>query len=162
MNKKIISLIIGSLTTISLLTGCAASSEQTVQSTTQNTTNTAHAAENTQNQANGSASSPNDELSKAFNDELTGFNTIEQDVKKNHFTDAQKLADQLHETFHMAIVPPLTDKKGKDYAEDIHNKYDELQDAVKSKNTTKIAELIKVNRDNLDTVANILGVSIKK
>lgn len=155
MNKKIVRLIIGSLTTISLLTGCAASSKQTAQ-------NTAHAAENTQNQANDSASSSNGELSKTFNDELTGFTTIEQDIKKNDFADAQKLADQLHETFHMSIVPPLTDKKGKDYAEDIHNKYDELQDAVKSKDTSKIAELIKVNRDNLDTVANILGVSIKK
>lgn len=156
MNKKIISLIIGSLTTISLLAGCAPSSKQTTQSTAQSTQNTI------QNQTNNSASSSNNELSKAFNDELDGFTTIEQDVKKNDFTDAQKLADQLHETFHMAIVPPLTDKKGKDYAESIHGKYDELQDAVKSKDTAKIAELIKVNRDNLDTVANVLGVSIKK
>ncbi|MED1472835.1 hypothetical protein [Bacillus salipaludis] len=60
-----------------------------------------------------------------------------------------------------AILPPLTEKKGKTYAEDIHGKYDELQDAITSKNRAKIVELIKVNRDNLDTVAKILGISLK-
>jgi hypothetical protein len=36
-----------------------------------------------------------------------------------------------------------------------------LQDTVTSKNSSKIAQLIKVNRDNLNTVAKILGVSLK-
>ncbi len=63
--------------------------------------------------------------------------------------------------FHAAILPLLKAKKGNTYAENIHSKYDELQDAVTSKNNTKIAELIKVNRDNHDTVGKILGVSLK-
>ncbi|MBP0725312.1 hypothetical protein J5Y03_08925 [Bacillus sp. RG28] len=100
-------------------------------------------------------------LTKAFQDELNGFTKIEQDVKNKNFGDATTIADNLHNEFHAAILPPLKDKKGTAYAEEIHGKYDELQDAIKSKNPTKIAELIKVNRDNLHTVANILGVSIK-
>jgi len=103
----------------------------------------------------------NSALAKAFEDELNGFTKIEQDVKNNDYKDATAIADNLHNEFHAAILPPLKDKKGTTYAEEIHGKYDELQDAIKSKNPTKIAELIKVNRDNLHTVANILGVSIK-
>lgn len=45
-----------------------------------------------------------------------------------------------------SILPPLKAKKGETYAENIHGKYDELQDAVASKNTSNITELIKVNR----------------
>lgn len=100
-------------------------------------------------------------LAKAFQDELNGFSTIEQDVKKGDYTSATALASNLHDEFHAAILPPLTEKKGKTYAEDIHGKYDELQDAVTSKDNIKIAELIKVNRDNLNTVAKILGISLK-
>jgi hypothetical protein len=103
----------------------------------------------------------NQSLTNAFQDELNGFTTIEQDVNKGDYTSATTLAGNLHDEFHAAILPPLTDKKGKSYAEDIHGKYDELQDAITSKNNSKIAELIKVNRDNLNTVAKILGVSIK-
>jgi hypothetical protein len=103
----------------------------------------------------------NQSLTNAFQDELNGFTTIEQDVNKGDYTSATTLAGNLHDEFHAAILPPLTDKKGKTYAEDIHGKYDELQDAITSKNNSKIAELIKVNRDNLNTVAKILGVSIK-
>jgi hypothetical protein len=105
---------------------------------------------------------PQSALAKAFQDELNGFTKIEQDVRNNNFDDAKKIADNLHNEFHAAILPPLKDKKGTTYAEDIHGKYDELQDAISSKNPTKIAESIKVNRDNLHTVANILGVTIKK
>ena len=106
-------------------------------------------------------SKSNSALAKAFQDELNGFTKIEQDVKNNDYKDATAIADNLHNEFHAAILPPLKDKKGTTYAEDIHGKYDELQDAIKSKNPTKITEMIKVNRDNLHTVANILGVSIK-
>ncbi|AJA46944.1 hypothetical protein CPAST_c08440 [Clostridium pasteurianum DSM 525 = ATCC 6013] len=174
MNKKIIGVLIASLTSIYLFAGCSNPSKQAAQNTTQtahaaakntehNSESTNHASENTShNQASNSETSSKDALNKAFTDELTGLATIEQDVKKNDFTDAEKLAQQLHEKFHMEIVPALADKKGKDYAEDIHSKYHELQDAVKSKDTAKIAELIKVNRDNLDTTANILEISIKK
>lgn len=100
-------------------------------------------------------------LEKAFQDELNGFTTIEQDVQKGDYTSANTLAGNLHDEFHAAILPPLTAKKGKTYAEDIHGKYDELQDAITSKNNTKITEMIKVNRDNLNTIAPILAVSLK-
>ncbi|MDP4147587.1 MAG: hypothetical protein Q8936_24490 [Bacillota bacterium] len=100
-------------------------------------------------------------ITNAIKDELNGFTTIEQDVKKGDYNTATTVANKLHDKFHSFILPPLKEKKGETYAEDIHGKYDELQDAISSKSTTKITELIKVNRDNLKTVSKILGVSIK-
>ncbi|MCO7175489.1 hypothetical protein ACFP7A_06275 [Sporolactobacillus kofuensis] len=101
-------------------------------------------------------------LPKAFEDELNGFKTIEKDVKKKDFKSATSVANNLHNVFHMHIVPPLKEKKGAAYAEEIHGKYDELQDAVKSQNPSEITKLIKINRENLVKVAKILGVSLNK
>lgn len=92
---------------------------------------------------------------------LMALQPIEQNINKGDYSSANTLAGNLHDKFHAAILPPLTAKKGKTYAEDIHGKYDELQDAVTSKNNSKIAELIKVNRNNLNTIASIVGVSLK-
>ena len=103
----------------------------------------------------------NQSLTTAFQDELNGFTTIENDVNEGDFKTASAVADNLHNEFHAAILPPLKDKKGETYAENIHGKYDELQDAVASKDKTKIAQMIKVNRDNLNMAAKILGVSLK-
>ncbi|WCK53168.1 hypothetical protein PP175_17390 [Aneurinibacillus sp. Ricciae_BoGa-3] len=100
-------------------------------------------------------------LEKAFADELNGLAKMEQDANKGDIKNDAALADQLHEEFHAAILTPLKAKKGNTYAEDIHGKYDELQDAVKKQDKNKILELVKVNRDNLHKVADILGVKIK-
>jgi hypothetical protein len=100
-------------------------------------------------------------LKQAFQDELDGFTTVEKDVSKGDYKSAKTLAGKLHDEFHAEILPPLKDKKGETYAENIHGKYDELQDAISSEDTKKISQLVKVNRDNLHTVAKILGVSIK-
>ncbi len=101
-------------------------------------------------------------LAQAFEDELNGFTAIENDINKGNYPDATTLANNLHDEFHAAILPPLKAKKGDAYAENVHSKYDELQDAIKDKDTDKIAQLIKVNRDNLHTVASILGVQLPK
>ncbi len=120
-----------------------------------------HEAGSEHNQA-GTTAPKQDQIQKAFQDELNGLTTVEQDIKKGDYQNASLIADQLHEEFHAVILPPLTEKKGKEYAEDIHGKYDELQDAIKQKNKANITQLVKVNRDNLQTVADILGISLKK
>jgi uncharacterized membrane protein YvbJ len=51
-------------------------------------------------------------------------------------------------------------KKGKTYAENIHEKYDELEAAIASKNKSKVRKLIQENRENIKTIAPILGVSL--
>ncbi len=161
MNKKIITLLIGTALTFSL-TACGAS--QNNQSQSKNTTQNNSTSKSSQdNSMSGMKmdNKGNQSLTKAFQEELNGFTTIEQDINKGDYTSATTLANTLHDEFHAAILPPLTTKKGKTYAEDIHGKYDELQDAITSKNNSKIAELIKVNRDNLNTIAPILGVSLK-
>lgn len=100
-------------------------------------------------------------LTKAFQDEFAGFSIIDQDVKKGDYQHAGTIANNLHDEFHASILPPLKDMKGAAYAEDIHGKYDALQDAISSKNNTKITEMLQVNRNNLSTTAKILGVSLK-
>jgi hypothetical protein len=100
-------------------------------------------------------------LKQAFQDELDGFTAVNKDVSKGDYKSAKTLAGKLHDEFHAEILPPLKAKKGEAYAENIHGKYDELQDAISNEDTSKIAELIKVNRDNLHNVAKILGVSIQ-
>lgn len=100
-------------------------------------------------------------LLTAFQDELKGLTSIEQETKQADYKSATSLANQLHDEFHVRILPPLKAKKGANYAEKIHGKYDELQDAIMSKDRTKIKELIKVNRENLKTVAKILSVPLK-
>lgn len=145
MNKKILSAVIGTIILLASITGCG--SQPSTQDTKQQT-------------QIDSTKSAKEQLSKAIQSELNGFITIEQDVNKGNFKDAATIADQLHNEFHAAILSPLKEKKGESYAEDIHGKYDELQDAVKDQDTTKILNLIKVNRENLSKIADILGVTI--
>jgi uncharacterized lipoprotein YehR (DUF1307 family) len=153
MIKKIFTVIVGAILVISLA-GCGTSPSN-------NKSQNKSASKSSQDKSMKGMKMGNQSLTKAFQDELNGFTTIENDVKKGDYKSATTVANNLHEEFHAAILPPLKDKKGETYAEDIHGKYDELQDAVASKNNTKIAEMIKVNRDNLNTVAKILGVSLK-
>jgi hypothetical protein len=147
MMKKMFVVIIGALMAISLV-GCGTSENKSASKPKQDNS--------MKGMKMGDAS-----LKKAFQDELNGFTTIENDVNKGDYQSATTLASSLHDEFHAAILPPLKQMKGETYAENIHGKYDELQDAVTSKDKTKIAQLIKVNRDNLYTVAKILGVSLK-
>lgn len=99
-------------------------------------------------------------LTRPFSDMLYGFTKIEKYVARGDYASAKTISHNLYDEFHDVILPPLTAKKGKAYSEDIHRKYDELEDAIRSKNKSKITELIKVNRDNLKTIAPILGVSL--
>jgi uncharacterized lipoprotein len=160
MNKKIFVVLMGASLVLSLA-GCGTSQNNNKSENKSSTQSSQSPKSNQDNSMKGMKMENQPPLAKAFQDELGGFTTIEQDVQKGDYTSANTLAGNLHDEFHAAILPPLTEKKGKTYAEDIHGKYDELQDAITSKNNTKIAELIKVNRDNLDTVAKILSVSLK-
>ncbi|CRK81221.1 hypothetical protein [Neobacillus massiliamazoniensis] len=159
MNKKIFVPIMGAFLVLSLA-GCG-TSQTTNKSENKSSNQSSQASKSNEDHSMKGMKMDNQPLEKAFQDELNGFTTIEQDIQKGDYKSANTLAGNLHDEFHAAILPPLTDKKGKAYAEDIHGKYDELQDAITSKDTSKIAELIKVNRDNLNTAAQILGVTLK-
>jgi hypothetical protein len=156
MNKKMIATI--GLISLLGLAGCSTSSHKDNSSMSGMSKKEMKNMNDTKHQA----SKVNSPLNQAFNDELDGFTKIEQDVKKKDFQDATNLANKLHDEFHAAILPPLKAKKGATYAENIHGKYDELQDAITSKDVTKMNQLIKVNRDNLHTVAKILNVNLNK
>ncbi|NRD78070.1 hypothetical protein HPT25_11800 [Bacillus sp. BRMEA1] len=154
MRKKMIAFISGALLLFGLA-GCGTS-----QSNNQSQ-NTASSKSSHDHSSMKGMDMGDQSLTKAFQDELKGFTTIEQDIKKGDYKSATTVATNLHDEFHAAILPPLKDKKGETYAENIHGKYDSLQDAIVSKDHSKIAEMIKVNRDNLISVAKILGVSVQ-
>ncbi len=115
---------------------------------------------NMSNTTQGQSSSDASPLKQAFQDQLNGFTTIQDDIKNGNYSDATAVANKLHDEFHAVILPPLKAKKGDAYAEAIHSKYDALQDAIAAKDTAKINSLVKINRDNLHTVASILGISL--
>lgn len=154
MNNKIITAMIGVIVVL-FLTGCGTSQNNNAA---QSATKDSMKGMSMKGMSMGGSQKP---LSKAFQDELDGFTTIGQDIKKADFKSAVSLANHLHDEFHAVILPPLKAKKGENDAEAIHGKYDELQDAITNKNNTKITELIKVNRDNLKTAAQVLGVPLK-
>ncbi|MCM2532596.1 hypothetical protein NDK43_09625 [Neobacillus pocheonensis] len=99
-------------------------------------------------------------LTAPFSDLLYGFTAIKKYVAKGDYDSATTLSNNLYDEFHDAILPSLTAKKGRTYAENIDRKYDELDAAISNKNKLKITELIKENRDNLKTIGPILGVSV--
>lgn len=99
-------------------------------------------------------------LTAPFSDLLYGFAAMEKYVANGDYNSARTLSRNLYDEFHDAILPSLTAKKGKSYAEQIDRKYDELDEALSKKNKSKITELIKKNRSNLKTIAPILGVSV--
>jgi hypothetical protein len=156
MNKKLIATI--GLVSILGLAGCSSSSHKDNSSMSGMSKQEMKNMNDTQHQA----SKVNSPLNQAFNDELNGFTKIEQEIKKKDYKDANNLATKLHDEFHASILPPLKAKKGATYAENIHGKYDELQNAITSKDVTKMNQLIKVNRDNLHTAAKILNVKLNK
>lgn len=141
MNKKLLAAVIGVLLVVGL-SGCG----------------TSKTANQSMDNMKMDSKQP---LMKAFMDELNGFTTIEQDIKKGDYKNAATIANNLHDEFHAVILPPLKAKKGANYAENIHGKYDELQDAINGKNNVNIEAKIKLNRDNLHTIAGVLGVTIK-
>ncbi|MBI0580437.1 hypothetical protein IEC97_24115 [Neobacillus cucumis] len=99
-------------------------------------------------------------LTAPFSDLLYGFSAIEKYVAKGDYDNATTLSRNLYDEFHDAILPPLTVKKGKTYADNVDRKFDELTEAISNKNQSKIPNLIKENRNNLKTIAPILGVSV--
>lgn len=100
-------------------------------------------------------------VEQAFQDELNGLATIETDVSTGNYTDATTVANTIHEEFHTVIFPPLKEKKGQAYADNIHTKYDQLQNAIKTQNSKDIAKLLKTNQDTLYNIAPMVGVSLK-
>jgi hypothetical protein len=99
-------------------------------------------------------------LTRPFSDMLYGFSKMEKFVENGNYADAKILSRNLSDEFHETILPPLIVKKGKAYADHIHGKYDELEEAINHKNKSKIRKLIKENRQNFKTIAPILGVSL--
>jgi hypothetical protein len=99
-------------------------------------------------------------LSTPFADMFYGFRLMDKLVANEDYDAAKTLSRNLDDEFHDAILPSITAKKGKPFADGIDGKYDQLTEAISNKNKSKIRELITVNRNNLKKIAPMLGVSV--
>ena len=99
-------------------------------------------------------------LSTPFVDMFYGFKMMDKFIAHEDYASAKTLSRNLDDEFHDAILPPLIAKKGKTFAAGIDAKYDELTEAISQKNKPQIHKLIVENRNNLKTIAPILGVSV--
>jgi hypothetical protein len=99
-------------------------------------------------------------MARPFSEMLYGFSKMEKFVANGDYADAQTLSRNLSDEFHETILPSLIVKKGKKYADRIHVKYDELEQAIDRKDQPKITKLIKENQENFKKIAPMLGVSV--
>jgi molecular chaperone GrpE (heat shock protein) len=120
-----------------------------------------HSHESHHHSGETNANPDNAQVEKAIKDELNGLANIENKVNKNDFQSAGAQFEQLHEEYHSAVLPPIEAKNTK-LAEDMHSKFDELEDAINGKDKAKTLNMIKENRDNLYQAAKELGISLNK
>ncbi|MDR4946598.1 hypothetical protein [Neobacillus cucumis] len=99
-------------------------------------------------------------LSTPFHDMFYGFRMMDKFIAHEDYASAKILSRNLDDEFHDAILPSLIAKKGKTFAGGIDAKYDELTEAISQKNKPRIRKLIVENRNNIKTIAPMLGVSV--
>jgi uncharacterized lipoprotein YehR (DUF1307 family) len=97
---------------------------------------------------------------KDFQYELDGLSKLETDVKKDDFESAGNLFEQLHEVYHPSVLPSV-EKKNPDLAEEMHNKFDALEDAINKKDMTQALNMVNTNRQYFLKAAKELGLSLK-
>jgi hypothetical protein len=143
MSNKILIAIMGTLLTVSVA-GCGDTLNNN-QLDTQSDYKMTHA---------------NRSLSTPFVDMFYGFKMLNKFITHEDYASAKTLSRNLDDEFHDAILPSLIAKKGKSFASGIDAKYDELTEAISQKNKPQIRKLIVENRNNLKTIAPMMGVSV--
>ncbi|MEH7417043.1 hypothetical protein V7266_17305 [Neobacillus drentensis] len=143
MSKKILTAVMGTLLTISVA-GCGDTLNNN-QLYTQSDYKMTHAKRS---------------LSTPFVDMFYGFKMMDKFIAHEDYDSAKTLSRNLDDEFHDAILPSLIAKKGKTFAGGIDAKYDELTEAISQKNKAQSRKLIVENRNNLKTIAPMLGVSV--
>ncbi|RXY98898.1 hypothetical protein [Fictibacillus sp. S7] len=101
----------------------------------------------------------NSQTAKAIKEELNGLTAIEKDVNKKDFKSAADQFESMHEEYHSAVLPPI-EAKNKKMGEDMHGKFDALEEAINSKDKTQILKNVKINRDCLQKAAKELGIQL--
>ncbi|GIM48465.1 hypothetical protein DNHGIG_40140 [Collibacillus ludicampi] len=134
-------------------TGCSTSQQPTQDHS--------HEAGATHDHSDQSNAPTNTQKEKAIQDEFNGLAKIETDVNKGDFQSAEKLFEQLHEEFHSAILPAVKEKNATVY-DDIHDKFDSLEEALHSQDKNKTISAIKTSRDSLNQAVKVLGISVKQ
>jgi hypothetical protein len=100
-----------------------------------------------------------DDTSKAIKEELHGLDLIEKDVNKKDFNSAADQFESMHEKYHASVLPPI-ESENKKMGEDMHSKFDALEEAINSKDKTQILNNVKVNRESLKKAAKELKIQL--
>ncbi|UZJ80511.1 hypothetical protein [Fictibacillus sp. KU28468] len=101
----------------------------------------------------------NSQTGKAIKEELNGLDVIEKNVNKKDFKSAADQFESMHEEYHSAVLPPI-EAKNKKMGEDMHGKFDALEEAINSKDKSQILTNVKINRDSLQKAAKELGIQL--
>lgn len=68
--------------------------------------------------------------------------------------------EQLHEVYHPSILPPV-EKKNPDLAEEMHTKFDALEEAINKQDKTQSLNMANANQQYLLKTGKELDLSLK-
>lgn len=103
----------------------------------------------------------NTQLRQAIEDELLALTNIENQVQKGNFKNAHVAFENIHEIYHTTVFPRIKEKDGK-LAEQMHGRFDALEDAINRQDKSATLNMIKVNRKNLEEVADMYDLTIRE
>lgn len=138
------------------LAACSSSSQQSKQDQTKQ----AETTQQHEHESTNTTGPSNSQVGKSIQDEINGLAAIESSVNKDDFKSAAATFEQIHEEYHAAVLPAVEDKDAK-LGEDMHNKFDALEEAINSKDKNLTLNMIKVNRNNLNQAAKELNINLK-
>ena len=81
-------------------------------------------------------------------------------MKKGDFESAGNLFEQLHEVYHPSVLPSV-EKKNPALAEEMHNKFDALEDAINRKDKTQVLNMVNTNRSISFKSGKRIGIFLK-
>jgi molecular chaperone GrpE (heat shock protein) len=97
---------------------------------------------------------------KDFQSELDGLTKLQNEIQKGEFESGKNDFENLHEAFHTSVIPPV-EKKNPNLAEDMHSKFDALEDSINKKEKTQAIKMVDANRQNILQAGKELGLSLK-
>lgn len=131
--------------------GCASSQHQTnpIPAYDPNKTNASTAA---------NVSSKRTETDKALRDFLKGLEDVELALKADDYKKASATLLPLRGPFHGVLHPTAMEQKGEDYANQIHQQFMDLEDALAKHDDAKSQKMIENNRTNAFELAKSIGI----
>ncbi|NHM34107.1 hypothetical protein G8761_26720, partial [Bacillus sp. C11] len=144
-SKNLLSLMLTILLVIAL---SACNSKGNDKQTTDSNNQSSHKHSNNDTEEQHSEESNPSQAEKDFQSELDGLTKLQSEIQKGDFQSAGNEYESLHEAFHTSVLPPV-EKKNTNLAEEMHNKFDALEEAINKKDKTQASKMVDTNRQNI-------------